>query len=58
MSKLSAAARKFVNAEEGATVVDYGLMVALIAAFLFLTIRTLCGAVSTQFTLVTDALAN
>ncbi len=31
MAKFTAAARKFIQGEEGATMVEYGLMVALIA---------------------------
>ncbi len=31
MAKFTAAAKKFIRGEEGATMVEYGLMVALIA---------------------------
>jgi pilus assembly protein Flp/PilA len=48
--------RKFVAAEEGATMVEYGLMVALIAAFLIGTVKLLGSAMSSQFTNVTNAI--
>jgi pilus assembly protein Flp/PilA len=56
MTKLMTAARKFVAAEEGATMVEYGLMVALIAAFLIGTVKLLGSAISSQFTNVTNAI--
>jgi pilus assembly protein Flp/PilA len=56
MSKLISAARTFVAAEEGATMVEYGLMVALIAAFLIGTVKLLGSAISSQFTNVTNAI--
>jgi pilus assembly protein Flp/PilA len=56
MSQLIAAARRFVVAEEGATMVEYGLMVALIAAFLIGTVQLLGSALSSQFTNVTNAI--
>jgi pilus assembly protein Flp/PilA len=56
MSHLLAASCRFVAAEEGATMVEYGLMVALIAAFLIGTVKLLGSAVSSQFTNVTNTI--
>jgi pilus assembly protein Flp/PilA len=56
MTRFLSAARKFFVAEEGATMVEYGLMVALIAAFLIGTVQLLGSALSTQFTNVTNAI--
>ena len=56
MSRLMSCVRKFVAAEEGATMVEYGLMVALIAAFLIGTVKLLGSAMSSQFTNVTNAI--
>ena len=56
MAKFLSAARTFVAAEEGATMVEYGLMVALIAAFLIVTVQTLGTAIKTQFASVTAAI--
>ena len=58
MSKLLNAARKFVAAEEGATMVEYGLMIALIAAFLITTVQLLGTNLKTQFTNVATAIGN
>lgn len=41
---------RFVNGEEGATAPEYGLMVALIAAFIIVSVQALGGAVATTFT--------
>jgi pilus assembly protein Flp/PilA len=56
MSKRIAAVKTFLVAEEGATMVEYGLMVALIAAFLIGTVQLLGSALSSQFTNVTNAI--
>jgi len=48
--------KRFVREEEGATMVEYGLMVALIAAFLIVTVQTLGTALKTQFAAVTTAI--
>lgn len=56
MSKLIAAARNFVRDEEGATAVEYGLLVALIAAVIVLTVKTLGTKVNAGFTKVNSAL--
>ena len=56
MSKLIAAARSFVAGEEGATMVEYGLMVALIAVALLATITTMSGSLKGLFTTVSNTL--
>ena len=58
MTKLMTAARTFVAAEEGATMVEYGLMIALIAAFLITTVQLLGTNLKTQFTNVATAIGN
>jgi pilus assembly protein Flp/PilA len=47
---------KFVNEEEGATMVEYGIMVALIAAVCVAIVGTLGGKVKTAFTTTEAAL--
>ena len=42
--------RNFLNDEQGATAVEYGLMVALIAAIIVGTVATLGGKVDAAFT--------
>ena len=49
MSKFIAAARQFVRDEEGATAVEYGLLVALIAAVIVVTVKTLGEKVNEGF---------
>jgi len=46
----------FFKDEEGATAVEYGLMVALIAAVIVGVVATLGGKVNTAFTTVDTAL--
>ncbi|HUT12987.1 MAG TPA: Flp family type IVb pilin [Thermoguttaceae bacterium] len=48
--------KSFWRGEEGATAVEYGLLVALIAAVIVVTVSTLGGKVNTAFTTVNDAL--
>jgi pilus assembly protein Flp/PilA len=55
MSKLIAAARSFVAGEEGATMVEYGLMVALIAAVCIAVVTTLGTNIQAKFQSVSDA---
>jgi pilus assembly protein Flp/PilA len=50
--------RNLWNDESGATAVEYGLMVALIAAVIITTVILLGQQVDTAFTTVTDGLAN
>jgi pilus assembly protein Flp/PilA len=50
MTKFVAAAKSFVRGEEGATMVEYGLMVALIAAVCIAAVTTLGKNLNTVFT--------
>jgi pilus assembly protein Flp/PilA len=52
MTKLMTAAGKFVRAEEGATLAEYGLLLALIAVVCIGAIATLGGKISSMFTSV------
>jgi pilus assembly protein Flp/PilA len=47
---------RFMHEEEGATAVEYGLMVALIAAVIVGVVATLGTQVNTAFTTVSSAL--
>ncbi len=49
MSKFIAAVRRLLVREEGATMVEYGLMVALIAVVAVAAVGTLGGRVSSTF---------
>jgi pilus assembly protein Flp/PilA len=50
MTKLVSAVRKmFTRKEEGATAVEYGIMVAAIAAVIIVTVITLGGQVESAF---------
>ena len=48
--------KKLVAGEEGATMVEYALMVALIGAALVGVVTALSGAISTKFTSVAASL--
>jgi pilus assembly protein Flp/PilA len=48
--------KKFFKDEEGATAVEYGLLVALIAAVIVVTVSTLGTKINTAFTTVNDKL--
>ena len=50
MSNFIAAARRFLTREEGATMVEYGLMVALIAVVAVAAVGTLGTSVTGVFT--------
>ncbi len=50
MSQFIAAARRFLTREEGATMVEYGLMVALIAVVAVAAVGTLGTTVKGVFT--------
>jgi pilus assembly protein Flp/PilA len=50
------AIRQFVKEEDGATAVEYGMMVALIAAVIVAIVGVLGGKVLTAFTTVSNAL--
>jgi pilus assembly protein Flp/PilA len=49
-------ARAELASEKGATAVEYGLLVALIAAVIVAIVATLGGQVNTAFTTVSNAL--
>jgi len=57
MKKLVTAARNFIVQEEGATMVEYAIMVALIAIVSILTITALGIKVNTIFGRVDSALS-
>jgi pilus assembly protein Flp/PilA len=50
-------AKRLFASEEGATMVEYALMVALIGAALVGIVTTLSGSMSTKFSLVSTAIA-
>ena len=52
MKKLLAAAKGFLNDETGATMVEYALMVALVAAVAIAGVTTLGTKISSQFTTI------
>ena len=52
MRKLLATAKKFTTDESGATMVEYALMVALVAAVCVVAVTALGTALSGQFTTV------
>ena len=56
MSKLVKNLSALVREEDGATAVEYGMMVALIAAVIVGTVVILGGKVNTAFTTVNDQL--
>jgi pilus assembly protein Flp/PilA len=47
---------KFYRAEEGATAVEYGMLVALIAAVIVAIVTTLGNKINNAFTTVSNAL--
>ena len=49
---------QFVNDEEGATALEYGLLAALIAAVIITAVTTLGQVVSTTFNNIADAMEN
>ena len=52
------AMRKFWSDEQGATAVEYGLMVALIAVVMIVSVKALGTAISTKFGMVASELNN
>lgn len=56
MRTLTNLVRSLAREEDGATMVEYGIMVALIAAVCIVIIGTLGGQVNTAFTTVSNAL--
>ena len=55
MAKFYVAAKKFMTEEDGATMVEYGLMVALIAALCIGVVTTLGQNINTKFNSVATA---
>ncbi len=56
MSKLFAAAKKFFGRKEGATMVEYGLMLALIAAVCLAAVALVGTSASTMFNSIAGSL--
>jgi pilus assembly protein Flp/PilA len=56
MSQLANLVRSFAREEDGATMVEYGVMIALIAAVCIVIITTLGTQVNTAFTTTSNAL--
>lgn len=56
MEKILSQVKLFIQDEEGATAVEYGLMVALIAAVIVGTVQTLGTDVKSAFTTVDTAI--
>jgi pilus assembly protein Flp/PilA len=56
MTKLIAVAKSFVAGEEGATMVEYGLMVALIAAVCIAVVTALGTNIQAKFQSVSNAI--
>lgn len=56
MEKMMQKVRNFWNDEAGATAVEYGMMVALIAAVIVATVQILGGQINTAFQTIVTAL--
>lgn len=56
MGKLIEGVGRFVRDEEGASAVEYGLLVALIAAVIVVVVKTLGTKIQTAFTTVNSNL--
>ena len=52
MEKLVQTAKQFWNDESGATAVEYGMMVALIAAIIVVTVASVGNKILAAFTLI------
>ena len=57
MSKFISAVRTFIADEEGVTALEYGMIAALIAGAIVLTVESVGTAVNTAFTSIADAMA-
>ncbi len=57
MKKLTGGFRSFLTDEDGATMVEYGMMVALIAAVCAAIVGILGGQINQAFTNVSNAIA-
>jgi pilus assembly protein Flp/PilA len=58
MSKLIAVSKQFIAGEEGATMVEYALMVALIAAACITAVTTLSTGIQTRFNSVAGTISS
>ena len=58
MSKLATAARKFVRNEDGATMVEYALLVALIAVVVIGAVTALGTSANTKLSSAASSLAS
>jgi pilus assembly protein Flp/PilA len=58
MNTLKQKLQSFLADEQGATAVEYGLMIALIAAAILVTVGLLGTELNTKFTSVKDAVKN
>lgn len=58
MSKLTAAVRRFVRDEEGATMAEYALLIGAIALVAIAGIRTFGNALSNKFTTMSNNVTN
>jgi pilus assembly protein Flp/PilA len=58
MNTLMQKLQSFLADEQGATAVEYGLMIALIAAVILTTVGLLGSELNTKFTSVKDAVKN
>ena len=56
MRKLIAAAKRFMNDDSGATMVEYALMVALVAAVCVVAVTALGTAISAKFTSIAGSI--
>ena len=56
MRKFIASVKNFMNDEDGATAVEYGLMVALIAAVIITVVNALGGKVEAAFQTIVDGM--
>jgi pilus assembly protein Flp/PilA len=56
MTKLIAIAKKFVREEEGASLAEYGLLLALVAVFTIASIKLLGNSISSIFTTVSSSI--
>ena len=58
MSKLSAAVRRFVRDEEGATMAEYALLIGAIALVAIAGIRTFGSSLNTRFSTMATNVTN
>ncbi len=56
MSKLSSLTRRFVRDDEGATLLEYGMLVLLIAVLSIVAVKAIGGKISTGFSTVNSNL--